>query len=448
LSLCRCGCGQEAPPGRDFIHGHWARYASRIAKENETRISRRALITEYGAHGTPIFPGVSEADYLAKFQNLSTALEEYEKMRRSDATCQACLLVLELPILSTRFFVRPASDSAEDKEVAAFVQWNLFEGMSITFPEFLRQALGKFWAGFSWFEKVFEPYGSLLKLKKLAPRAPNTLSEWVLDDTGGPKAAVQVAWRPDSKSYQRVEIPIQKLLVFINRKEAGNLHGTSLFRAAYKHFFIKDRLYRLEAIALERSAVGVPVMVLPRNASADDKATAKDIVTTLRRDEKAGVVIPETWSLYLLGGPTPTRRGSTRGITRGGAALSSYQATIQHHDLMIAKSILAQFINLPGAAYGSYALSADQSTLLLQLLNYEADEVCSYINRYCIEQLCKLNWPHLKRFPKLTHSPISSRNLRVLAQAWSLLTKSGLLSPSPETERFIRETIGFPELET
>ena len=443
MGLCRCGCGQEAPPGKQYIQGHWLKA---VAK-NRGGLTRRELYEEFGAHGTPLTAGVSQADYLDKFQSLSSALEIYEKMRRSDATVQACLLVMELPILSTRFFVRPASDSAEDKEVAAFVQWNLFEGMTITFPDFLRQALGKFWAGFSWFEKVFEPYGNYVKWRKFAPRLQRTLSKWELDETGGPKVAWQVAWRPDEKSYEPIPIPIEKLLVFVNRQEAGNLHGTSVLRAAFKHWLIKDKLYRLEAIALERSAVGVPVMILPRNASEADRKKAKDIVTSLRRDEKAGVTIPENWTLYLLGGPTPSRRGSVRGVTRGGASLTSYQATIQHHDLMIAKSVLAQFINLPGAAYGSYALSADQSTLLLQALNYEAGAICEVINRYAIRQLCELNWPHLKRFPKLVHRPISPRNLRLLATAWSMLTKAGLLTPSPETERYIRETIGFPPLE-
>jgi len=228
MSLCACGCGAEAPQGCQFVQGHYAKYASNVVKENQTKISRREAYSEFGAHGTPIFAGISEADYLPKFQQLSTALETYEQMRRSDATCQACLLVMELPILSARFFVRSASNSPQDKEVANYVEWNLFRGMSHTFSSFLREALGKFWAGFSWFEKVFEPYGSMVKLRKIASRAQATLDHWELDDTGGPVAAVQSAWRTDRKSYQPVTIPIQKLVVFIHRKEAGDLSGFAL----------------------------------------------------------------------------------------------------------------------------------------------------------------------------------------------------------------------------
>ena len=33
MSLCRCGCGGEASPGKDFLHGHYAKLASQIAKE-------------------------------------------------------------------------------------------------------------------------------------------------------------------------------------------------------------------------------------------------------------------------------------------------------------------------------------------------------------------------------------------------------------------------------
>jgi len=240
-ALCACGCGGEASPGKNYIQGHYAKHASRIAKGeiekgDQVKVSRKDYFTEFGAHGTPILSGISQADYLAKFQTLSTALETYEQMRRSDATCQACLLVMELPICSTKFFIRPASSSPQDKEIADFVEWNLFRGMTHTFSSFLREALGKFWAGFSWFEKVFEPYGSKVKLRKLASRAQATLDHWELDDTGGPSVAWQSAWRPDDKSYQPVPIPIQKLVVFIHRKEAGDLQGTSVFRPAYKHF--------------------------------------------------------------------------------------------------------------------------------------------------------------------------------------------------------------------
>jgi len=451
MALCKCGCGAEAPPGKEYLHGHWLKRQTNLNKQ-EAEVSnlgeetKRPIWGEFGAHGTPIFAGLVSEDYLAKFQSLSSALEIYDQMRRSDATVQSILLVWELPILSTKFFVRPASDSLEDKEAAAYIEWNLFHGMTHTFPEFLRMALGKFWAGFSWFEKVFEEDGPRVKWRKLAVRLQNTLSKWELDETGGPKGAWQQAWRPDEICYTPVYIPIEKLLLFINRKEGGNLQGMSCLRAAYKHWLIKDKLYRLEAISLERDAVGIPVMRLPRRATAAEKAQAKDIVTSLRRDEKAGVTIPDDWNLFLLGGGGGQARGTTRGAGRGGGQ-ANFRATIDHHDLMIAKSMLAQFLNLPGATYGSYALSTDQSTLLLQALNYEADYFCHICSRHAFQQLCHWNWPKLKNYPLLDHHPISPKNIRIAAQAWALLSRAGLMTPSPETEKFVRETLGFPPLE-
>ena len=127
MNLCRCGCGEETSPGRDYRQGHYAKHVSNVTKAKGGRassITTKKLMTEFGAHGTPMFAGISEADYLSTFQSLSSSLEVYEKMRRSDSTCQACLLVMELPILSTKFFVRPASNSSLDKEIAAFIEWN------------------------------------------------------------------------------------------------------------------------------------------------------------------------------------------------------------------------------------------------------------------------------------------------------------------------------------
>jgi len=421
MKQCACGCGTEIPENRTYAHGN---YLKRVPKQ-------RGLWTELGVHGTTIFSGVIYEDYNRLFRDFKNALKIYDEMRRSDGTVQALLLTLELPILSSKFIVKPGEGQLAE-EIAKFVEWNLFEGMTITFKEFLRQALSFLWAGFSVFEKVFERDGDRIKWKKFAVRLQSTIERFEFDEAGGPRGIWQSGTRPDGTMF-RVFIPIEKLLIFTCRKEGSALTGLSLLRSAYKHWYFKDRLYRLWAIALERDAVGIPVMSLPPRSTADDKSKAKEIVTSLRLDEKAGVTIPNTWSLDLL---------STRGRARFG-----FRECIEHHDLMIVKSVLAQFLNLAAGRYGSYALSADQSALLLQALNYIADYFCETINRYAIQQLVDLNWPEVQFYPKLVHHPISPRNIREIAYAWQLLARVGLLTPSPETEAFIRDFLGLPKQE-
>lgn len=70
----------------------------------------------------------------------------YDEMRRTDAQVNAVLLAMELPIRSTRWFVKPAEDADGEVddlawEVADFVEKNLFEQLSVTFDDLLREIL-------------------------------------------------------------------------------------------------------------------------------------------------------------------------------------------------------------------------------------------------------------------------------------------------------------------
>src|SRR6185503_7929462 len=51
------------------------------------------------------------------------------------------LRALKLPILAAKCEVVPASDDPLDIEIAKRFEWNLFEGMSVSWQEHLRQIL-------------------------------------------------------------------------------------------------------------------------------------------------------------------------------------------------------------------------------------------------------------------------------------------------------------------
>lgn len=435
--LCLCGCSREAPSGKSFIRGHNLRKSARIegrvvpyaeGKPREVILAAdTAPVGEYGTHGTSIWGKNIREDYLKDFQTLSTFTPLIQKMSRSDGTIQALLLSMKLPVLSARWFIEPASEEPQDLEIAEFVSENLFGGMTVSFNDFLFDALTFLEYGFSIFEKVFEEENGKVRWRKLASRLQSTLDGWEFDEHGGPEGLYQNA----PPNYKVVYIPIGKALVFTYQKTGGNLQGVSVLRSAYKHWLIKDNLYRLEAIGLERMAVGVPVMKLPPRSSSADVTKAQDIVTKLRADEEAGVVMPDIWELDIL--RTSTETGTI-----------NFQRTIQHHDVMIAKSALAQFLNLGSEGTGTYSLSEDQTGLFLSNLNAVADELAETISDYAIQQLVKYNWADVEDFPRLTHSDIGERDLLKLARVWDLLHP--LLSVDPAVETLIRNQFGLPEL--
>lgn len=108
----------------------------------------------------------------------------YDKMERSDSQVKATLLLLELPLRSTNWFIQPKDKSRKAKKIADFVEGTLFSNM-FSFDELLKNICTMFTFGHSAFEKVFEVKKGFLQWKKFAIRPQSTLYDFIYDDVGG-----------------------------------------------------------------------------------------------------------------------------------------------------------------------------------------------------------------------------------------------------------------------
>lgn len=389
----------------------------------------------FSGHGLgALLSNLAADEYLSKLafpQNISV----YSQMRRSDATVQTIELAITLPIRATNWRVEPSSDSPAAQEAADLIENNLFGGMTITFDDFLREALLALFYGFTVFEKVFEEREGYIVWRKFASRHPQTVERFLFDETGGLAGIVQTGFDPQGR-YRRIEIPIGKLLIFIWRKEFGSPYGVSVLRAAYKHWFLKDLFYKLQAIALERWAVGVPWGKVPAGTSEVDKNVFMQLLENLRSHEKAAIVTPEGYDIQILGSQ------------EGSRAAQAFMDAINHQDTMIVKSVLAQFLNLGQGDIGSWALSKDHSQLFLMTLNSVANWFAETINRYAIPQLCRFNFGEdFTEFPELTFTDLRLVLQREeIAEIVAKLVQATVLIPDAELQRYVRSILDLPEL--
>jgi phage gp29-like protein len=414
------------------LWGWWKR-----AKQSFQELPPQQLRSELGFGGSGVgylLTNLGADEYLPEL-SFPRSIAVYTRMRRSDATVQALELAITLPIRATDWDVRPASDDPTAKEATDLVYDNLFGGMTHTFDDFLRDALLALFYGFTVFEKVFEERDDYIVWRKFAPRHPQTIERFLFDETGGLAGVRQVGFDPQGR-FQRVDIPIDKLLVFIWRREFGSPYGVSVLRAAYKHWFLKDLAYKLQAIALERWAVGIPVGKVPAGTSEQDKQTFLQMLEAMRGHERAAMVLPEDYSVELIGAEAGQR------------ANQAFVEAIQHHDTMIVKSVLAQFLNLGTGDVGSWALSRDHSQLFLMGLNSVAQWFADHINRYAIPQLCRLNFGEdFTDFPELTFADLRLVLQReVLAEAISKLVQTGILTPDRSLQEWVRDVFDLPPL--
>ncbi len=385
-------------------------------------------LDELGATGTSIFSGVITEEYNADLQGQKGILI-YEKMRKSDSRCKSAILVCELPLRAASWTIEPGGEEEQDKQVAEFVENNLMHGMSITWDSFLHNASLMLPFGFMLFEKVWEIKDSQVVYKKLSPRLPKTLYKWLLDANGELTGIEQATWV--NNTYKIIPIPAEKLVIFTNEKEGSNYEGTSILRTAYKHWYYKDNLYRIDGIAAERHATGVPTFRHPAGATPEDKARLDEIAQHLQAHEEQFVRVPNDVEFDIKG-----HTGAIRDI----------MPSIQHHDRKIAESILADFLDLGSGDKGSWALSKDKSSFFLMSLGAIGKNICDTMNEYAIKPLVDYNF-QVKAYPKLKVSGLETRNMKEYAETVTGLLNSGGITPDLPTENKLREILELPAKE-
>ncbi|MDD4985107.1 MAG: DUF935 family protein [Dehalococcoidales bacterium] len=390
--------------------------------------TRKPELDELGAPGTSVFAGVVAEEYNTDLQG-QKGITIYEKMRKSDARVKLAILVCEMPLRAATWTIEPASDEEQDKQIAEFIEANLLSGMTITWDSFLHHALLMLPFGFSMFEKVWEIRDNRVAYRKLAPRLPKTLGKWLLDENGGLAGIEQHTWKNDQ--YKLITIPVDKLLVFTNEKEGSNFEGVSILRTAYKHWYYKDNLYRIDGIAAERHATGVPVFKHPSTAQKTDKDRLDEMGQHLQAHEQQYIRLAEDYDFDI------------KGVT---GAVREIMPSINHHDRKIAESVLADFLDLGGGERGSWALSKDKSSFFLMSLGAVGKNITDTINEYVIKPLVDYNF-QVKAYPKLQVSGLETRDMEVYARTVTSLLGSGGITSDLSTENHLRSILELPQKE-
>lgn len=401
---------------------------SRIRKNLQFGKPKRNLSIELGGSGTPIFSGIIDTGEYQPDLKGSKLIDAVNQMRWSDASVQLALLTVTLPVLSADWDIIPASEDSQDVEVAEFVKRALFE--KLPWQDNLRQALLSLPYGFFIFETIymFDEDGKII-WKKWAPRMPKTITAWNTEK-GDLKSVTQTFYQDGD--YKTVEIPKEKMLLFVNQKEGDNWLGTSILRQAYKHWFFRDKYYKIDAIATERHGVGVPVITLPEGYTELDKREAEELGRNLRSNEQSYIIRPSSdWNIEMLDMKSNT--------------IKDPKEMLEHHTREILKSVLAQFIDLGGRSVGSYALSKDQSAFFLNSMDTVAESIENVINEQAIKPLVDMNF-NVRDYPRINHGDLGITDIAELTTAIQAMIFAGVITPDVELEDYLRKVLKLPEL--
>ena len=394
---------------------------------------------EAGSVGTSLFSGVLDVEFNTDLQ-FPASITVFDTMKKGDGTVQAILEAIKAPILSAKHFIQPGGKTPKDQKLADFVTECLFTKMNDgDYKGFIDEALGFLENGFYYFEKVFGvDEAGFIYWKRFAPRIPSAHYKWEMQSKakwidGHPSGITQQlpGKTDDAKSENsQLEIPWGKLIMFTNKKKGNNYEGTSVLRAAYKHWYYKDLLYKIQGISAERFGVGLPVAKYPSGASKQIKTKLEELLKNIRTNEQAYAVIENNIELEIL-------------MPSGDPKAGAIDNAIAHHDKKIYDSIMAGFLNLSTGQGGSNALSQDQSAFFLRSLQGVADYIESVVNSE-IRELVDLNFQGVVDYPKLQISEIAQTNAEETLRAMQIAVTGGFIHPTDDDEVAVRERLGLP----
>lgn len=386
---------------------------------------REPTTSELGYSATSTWSSVYREEYNPKLRDLSGA-QKYDEMKRNDGQVRASLRIIKTPILAGRWYMDPVSNSPGDQKIADELSNNLFRSQTASWPRTLWESL--FCIDYGWysFEKVFEYDDTTNKLqwRKFAPRHPLDALRWEWDENGGPKQIVF-----NGNDAIEVPIPIDKLLVFTLDQEGGDLRGLSILRSAYKHWFYKEQLYKIDAIQKERHGIGIPVIKLPMGFNDVDKAKANELGRSLRTNEKAHITLPPNWEIMMLkleGQPVDCLK------------------SIEHHNRMIIRNILADFVMEADSSGGAQILEE----LFVKSTRYIADSVRDVWNKWAIPELVRWNYGENVQPPELKVRRIGeTTDWRTWSFALRNLIGAQALEVDTPLQEWIREEMDMPKFD-
>jgi len=351
----------------------------------------------------------------------SYGLHVYRKMRLNDPIIGGIMFHIETVLRRVEFVLKG--------NVPSFVKDCLTE-------TFFRKILGDLTSvlvyGFYCGEKIWKAE-NYVKLIDIEPRHQTTIDD--IYDT-------YVTQCPDLGSC--VDIPKAKLLWFYIMSDARYPYGISLLRSVYKPYFMKIAVEASEANSVDRDLAGLPTLTAPEGfnfAAADPDYPGYDpsikdtlewainVVTSIRKDNQQGVVLPYGWELKLL-------------RAEGTSSKANADTMIKRYNTEICIGLLEAFMS---AGLGP-SMQSSETELHLQTFLTACDSIsrifAEAINEQVLTQLCEYNGVECDCW--IEPVPLTNYNLKDLASYVARLVSQEVIHPTKVLEDSLLKIANLP----
>lgn len=395
-------------------------------------------------------------EFLVRLRGIN-GVRLYREMADNSSIIGAALNVIELLVRQVEWRWEPADESTEAAVEVEFME-GAIDDMSITFSDFICEALSMLIYGWAYFETIYKLRKGQTKdpttrskfddgkwgWRKHEIRAQDTLSRWVFDEDGGINGMVQLDQYAGSGP---VFLPIEKSLLFRTKVSKGNPEGRSALRSGVLCWHQLKRIEEFEGIGVERDLGGMPIMEVPPELLVPNPSTAhaglkrelEKFVTQVRVDERYGGLVPSEvkpdgsasqFRFKLLGGA-------------GGRRINT-DPIVKRKESRLLMLFLSQFLMMGMDRVGALALSSNMTDLFATAIGTYMDQFAGVFNRFGVRRLQALNGRPQELDPVLVHGDIEGPNLDELGKFLVSLATAGIDVTDPKIRRKLLEGANLP----
>lgn len=368
---------------------------------------------------------------------LAPSQAELVFMLRRDGQARAMLNLLTLPIRAAfahSEWISPDQNGGEEEAAFANLMWSLpstVGGMENPPSLFLRQTLLALAHGFSAFEVVRQvpeegPLAGLVTIKKMGYRDPRTVV--MLSDQNGNYAGFQQITQFGNR-YINARIKAEDSWYFAANEEENPMYGVSYFEAAFQHYQAKRKLYYIWELASQLAAVPGRVGEIPLGATPRQISDFKTALSNFAFN--TAMVTPPNFKV------TPINNNTN----------FNFQGVVDHHNMMMASSILAKFLQQEDRQVlidnGKADASADMFVQMLEAITAELSE--SWTTKL-MPQFIDYNFG-TGLYPVHRFAPLTDENKQAILQIFETIVAQPVLNCTPEfmrtTEEKLAERLGY-----
>lgn len=390
---------------------------------------------EIGRSGTLVTADTVEDDHISALVGVE-GQEVFKKMLLSDSTIRKLYHAVSNPIRSASWDIEPASKEQKDIDAAALMKQIIFKDLPDGFTAKLDEILTFPWHGHAVFEVIHKnrtskQFGAYTGLDNIAFRDQRTLDKWKFSSSGILERIHQLQ---SGDIEVNVDMEADTLLIFYNEKK-GNDTGYAFCRMLYGNYNRKLLYKQLQAIGIEKGAIGVPILTLPPQVDTDDDnyTLAVDQLEAYTQAENSYMILPDGYEMNLDQANTfdPAK----------------VQVAIKSENEEIAGSLIAMFLEMGIGGNAAVGSSTGESIEFFKGgIEYIADKIADKFNLELIPNLMALNFGDtFDALPTLAHSGISDKVGKELMEIVTGYTDKGVIQKDEQLEDHVRKVHRLPK---